>query len=283
MLGLDIQYKKVASNNIIFAYTDTGKGKHTLLFLHGLGNSLIGFEKNLTALSTNNRCIGLDLPGNGFSSKDNYPYSIQFFADSVAAFIQEMKLENVVLIGHSMGGQIGILLTALYPSLVEKLVLIASAGLEKFSAMERMIMTSGMGILDMGMSDESKLRQALNSSFYSHKSGSQSLINAMVDMMDLQPTSHYKNMVDKCVKAMLNEPIFDKIASIQQRVLILFGTMDGMIPNKLFHLTSTSSMAEKATSLFKHGQLEMIPNAGHFVHWEKASEVNDAITQFIEN
>ena len=89
---------------IEIAYMDEGEGPYTLLFIHGLGSYAPAWNKNLGELAEKYRCIALDLPGYGQSEKGDYPFSMAFFAEAVEAFIDSLGLENIVLVGHSMGG-----------------------------------------------------------------------------------------------------------------------------------------------------------------------------------
>lgn len=278
----DIQYHKLADVDITIAYKETGTGDEVLLFIHGLGNSLIGWEMNAGPLSEDYRCVAIDLPGNGFSSRDGYPYSIDFFAHSVAAFIRENGWSGITLAGHSMGGQVSLRMAYLFPDLIAKLVLIAPAGIEQFSQFEKTIMTAGMNFFDIGMTHQHKLRQALLASFYKPDTNAYRLIEEMVSLTDRQPAIAYKKMIDQCIQSMLDHPPHPYLDLIGQQALVIFGDKDAMIPNKIFHPYSTASMARKGIRHFRDAQLMLIPNGGHFVHWEKAAEVNAAIRDFMK-
>ena len=55
--------------------------------------------------------------------------NIKYFAKYVKKFIDHKKLKNIVLIGNSMGGHVGLIFSKLYPKLVRGLVLTGSSGL----------------------------------------------------------------------------------------------------------------------------------------------------------
>ena len=97
--------KKIAlPDGVEIAYVDRGQGPFTLLFVHGLGTYLKAWQKNLDSLSGQYRCIALDLPGYGKSGKGDYAFGMSFFASHLQAFCEALDLQNVVLVGHSMGG-----------------------------------------------------------------------------------------------------------------------------------------------------------------------------------
>lgn len=91
------------------AYMDEGKGSQTVVFIHGLANYAAAWRYQLTALRQNWRCIAVDLPGNALSSHGDFPYSMFFYAESVKQFIDKLGLQEVVLCGHSMGGQVAMI------------------------------------------------------------------------------------------------------------------------------------------------------------------------------
>src|SRR5688572_30556556 len=110
--------------DIHISYMDEGKGDSTILFIHGLANYAPVWQYQLAELSKTNRCIAIDLPGNGFSSRGEYPYTMFFYAECVVRFIEKMELKQVVLTGHSMGGQIALIIALRYPHLLDRLVLV---------------------------------------------------------------------------------------------------------------------------------------------------------------
>lgn len=60
-----------------------------------------------------------------------------FYAGILNEFVKGMKLENVYLAGHSMGGQISMTTTLLYPDIVKGLILVDPAGFEPFHKGQR--------------------------------------------------------------------------------------------------------------------------------------------------
>ncbi|MCP4104900.1 MAG: alpha/beta hydrolase [Desulfobacteraceae bacterium] len=90
-------------DDIDIHYKLNGKGKETILFIHGWScdNSFWRFQ--ISAFADNYRVIAVDLPGHGLSSKPNIRYSPDFFADAVKSVLDETKTESAVLVGHSSG------------------------------------------------------------------------------------------------------------------------------------------------------------------------------------
>lgn len=275
-----VQHQKLINDAIDIAFVDEGKGETTLLFVHGLGHSLLGWSKNIDYLKAYYRCIAIDLPGNGLSATGQYPYSMHFFSEILQAFIEAKQLKHVVLVGHSMGGQIAMTYALKYQHQIKGLVLCAPAGLEVFNEWEKSLYRNTMYFVDMVSNEENSLRKAIQNSFYIMPDNVPSFTQQLVDMMKLQEKGHYRYMMDACINAMLDEPVFDRLNEINIPVLILFGERDNLIPNKFIHPTSTRNIALTAAKEFTDATVEIIPQCGHFLQWEKAMAVNGFIRSF---
>lgn len=98
-------------------YTDTGKGTPIVL-IHGyLESSEIwtGFGERL---STTCRILAIDLPGHGRSEVYSETHSMEMMADIVREILENLKIEKVVVIGHSLGGYVTLAFLDLYPHML---------------------------------------------------------------------------------------------------------------------------------------------------------------------
>ncbi|MCD6013888.1 MAG: hypothetical protein K0Q79_3750 [Flavipsychrobacter sp.] len=268
--------------NCEIAYVDEGRGEQTILFIHGLANYAMVWQKNIEHLKHNYRCIAIDLPGNGLSGRNEHDFSIKFFAESVYAFIKAMGLKKLCIAGHSMGGQVAMTLLINHPECAEKLVLCAPAGLEEFSSFDKTLFFAGYHLFDMVSSEEGMLRKTIEHSFYHHGTQAESVIKELTDIMKTYKLNYYRKMIDGCIKGMIEEPVLDRVHLIKQPTLILFGMHDALIPNKLLHHYTPEKMARDAVKKFPSATLEMFANCGHFLQWEKAEEVSESIVMFLK-
>jgi pimeloyl-ACP methyl ester carboxylesterase len=96
-----------------------------VLCVHGLTRNAHDFDMLAKALAADRRVISLDVAGRGRSGwlVDAARYSPPVYAAQVAAFLAALGLEQVDLVGTSMGGIIGMALAAMQPSPIAKLVL----------------------------------------------------------------------------------------------------------------------------------------------------------------
>jgi len=265
------------------AYCDVGKGEQTLIFIHGLGNYIPVWQKNMDALQSDFRCIAIDLPGNGLSEGGEFDYSMQFYAESVSQFIKKMQIKNVVLCGHSMGGQVALTLCLKEPWLIEKLVLFAPSGLESFNAHEKMMLSNMLSLGEMMSSSEFQIEQAIKSSFlhFPNNEGNK-IISDLKELIKNANNKGYNSMIRKSIQAMLNENPSARKNEIKTQTLIIFGSDDALIPNKIIHpISSVKSVLNFGTSQMANSKGILVEKAGHFGQFERAEICNIALNDFI--
>jgi pimeloyl-ACP methyl ester carboxylesterase len=124
--GKNMAYVEVEPDVRIFA-EDWGSGK-TIVFIHGWPVSHQNWEYQLTQLPQQGyRCVALDLRGFGDSDKPWGPHDFDVHADDLKKVLTALDLQNVTLVGHSMGGAIALHYMGRHGDRVAKLVLAGAA------------------------------------------------------------------------------------------------------------------------------------------------------------
>jgi 3-oxoadipate enol-lactonase len=103
------------------AYDEAGSGI-PLLFIHGWPHDHTLWAAQLSGLQTQARCLAPDLRGFGDSSVEP-PYSIDQYADDLAAFLAMIGIEHAVVCGLSMGGYIALSMLRRHRLLLRGLIL----------------------------------------------------------------------------------------------------------------------------------------------------------------
>jgi pimeloyl-ACP methyl ester carboxylesterase len=132
--GSSDKYAKLGSNKI--HYVSTGKGKDAVVLVHGWTCNLTLWRDQIPELSKRARVIALDLPGHGLSDKPDTTYSMDFFADAIAAVMKDAGVEHAVLVGHSMGTPVVRQFYRKYPQKTLALVVV-DGGLRPFGTKEQ--------------------------------------------------------------------------------------------------------------------------------------------------
>lgn len=116
---------KININGISLNYIDYGNesGK-TILLLHGWGQNIEMMKGIGNAFSIKYRILIIDLPGFGESSTPNFAWDVPDYVECIKQLLEELKISNPIIVGHSYGGKIGLLYASKYN--VEKLILFAS-------------------------------------------------------------------------------------------------------------------------------------------------------------
>jgi pimeloyl-ACP methyl ester carboxylesterase len=110
------------------SYLEAGApGGIPLVGLHGLGATNASLLPTLWDLAADHYVVMPDLPGHGASSAPRGRYDAAFFARWLTAFLDERGLEQVVLLGNSLGGRVALEVALLAPDRVQGLVLLSPA------------------------------------------------------------------------------------------------------------------------------------------------------------
>lgn len=270
--------------NLSVAYVEKGAGE-TILFVHGLGGNLSHWLKVVDALSKTYHCIAVDLPGYGYSNKSftTDKDQLTFYADVLASFIEKKGLKNVVLAGHSMGGQIAIITAINHSEKVSKLILVAPAGLETFTEAEGKTMITYTPASVFEKQEEPAIRYSFKQNFYEQPKDAEALIQDRLRFKACTDFTQYAEAVSAGIKGMLAHPVKADLNKINQPVLIIFGKEDALIPNKILHPSlAREEMLKEILMLMPGAKLVNIPAAGHMVQFEKWEETTNAIKYFLK-
>lgn len=273
----------ITLDSLTISYVKEGHGDKTLVFVHGLSSNSDAWSKNIETLSKIYTCIALDLPGYGKSSKPKANYTPSFFADVLHQFITALKLKNSILIGHSMGGQAGIKYATKYPESIDKLVLVAPAGLEQFSESEGKIIKSIYTAEMVKHTTDEQITKNYALNFYEQPEDVSAMIKDRIKIKNALDFEAHCHAIAQSVAGMIDDPVVNDLEHITQQTLVLFGKNDMLIPNRYFHPTlNIEKIGEMATAHIKTVRLEFIDQAGHFVQFEKPKSVNKLIQEFVE-
>jgi pimeloyl-ACP methyl ester carboxylesterase len=109
-------------------YIDEGSGP-PLVLIHGLGGQMHNFTHSLLdRLKRNHRVIVLDRPGCGYSTRPRRASAaLAAQARTIAGLIDKLGLERPLIVGHSLGGAIALMLGLEHPEKIAGLALLAPA------------------------------------------------------------------------------------------------------------------------------------------------------------
>ena len=95
-----------ASDGVSIAYEVHGNGSTALVFVHGWSCDRSYWKHQIEPFSQRYKVVTVDLGGHGESGTGRKDWTIASFGGDVAAVVKKLGLKRVVLIGHSMGGDV---------------------------------------------------------------------------------------------------------------------------------------------------------------------------------
>lgn len=117
-------------NDFNLYYEKYGDGESNILILPGWGNTRPTFNFLISNLMKDNTVYIIDYPGFGNSSFPERNLTIYDYARVIKDFIKINKLNNLIIISHSFGSRIAILLSSILNVNIDKLVIIDGAGIK---------------------------------------------------------------------------------------------------------------------------------------------------------
>jgi non-heme chloroperoxidase len=117
----------ITVNGVRLHYLDWGGSGGTLLLLTGMGNSAHIYDDLAPKFTNSFHVLSLTRRGHGQSEKPETGYDTATLVEDIRQFLDAMKIQRVVLVGHSLAGGELTMFAAKYPQRVEKLVYLDAA------------------------------------------------------------------------------------------------------------------------------------------------------------
>lgn len=118
------QDRFVTVNGLRLHYLDWGaEGKQPFIMLHGIGRVAHSFDHIAPRFNRDYHVIAIDMRGHGDSAwSPEGAYLVEDYAKDLAAFVEQLNLRNVVLLGNSTGGRVVQVYAGMHPERVAKLI-----------------------------------------------------------------------------------------------------------------------------------------------------------------
>jgi len=254
-----------AVNGVEYAYRDVGDGTLPLVLLQHFRGNLDYWDPPLVdALATARRLVLVDNTGVGGSSGTT-PSTVTQMAHDAIAFLDAMGLDQVDLLGYSIGSFVAQEIVLIRPTLVRRVVLASSAprgaaGMHGWAP--EVIDAVGKPEPD----PDGYLRVFFTSSEASRRSGQATLQRIFTRTDPDRPTTWQtrQNQYDAvCEWGEPNHALLQRVSAIGQPVFIANGDQDPMILPHYSYLLA---------GLIPHARVKLYPDAAHgflFQHYEE--------------
>jgi len=256
---MGIQKKNI--RGICVSYRVSGDGLPVIL-LHGWGASSESFRTVHDCLMKQYRVYSIDLPGFGGSDEPSDSWRLDDYVDVIQDFISELAIVDAVLIGHSFGGRIIIKLAARHSVIIDKIVLIDSAGIKPRRSLRYWIRL-------YTYKSARRLSQLPLIRAFSY--------NAVESMRRRIESVDYRNASEAMRKIMvriIDEDLTPLLPAISVPVLLIWGEKDTATP---------LSDGQLMDSLIPDSGLVIFKGAGHWSFIERIRDFMMILSSFLDN
>ena len=267
--GLDARTLLVDGTRI--RYVDTGAGPAVVL-IHGFAASMYAWRHTIGPLAAAGyRVVAFDDRGFGFSGKPDTGYSNAGYVRLVVALLDSLRIQDAVLVGHSMGGEIAAEVALTQPERVRALALLDAAGLEvHWGFLLRAARWRMVGSIASGLRTRGVTARVLRSMYADP---------AKVTESDVD--QYYAPVAEpdygRALKGVLREYRFDalrgRLSAIQVPTLLLWGTDDRLIP---------PAVGRHMAAELPRAAFVLVPRAGHAAPEEQPDAVNHLLLTFLK-
>lgn len=284
--------RSIAVAGLDISYLESGS-QHTgtpLILLHGggLDSAKLSWGGIIDRLGEKRRVLSPDFPGFGgsaLSTSNNAPISIVYYRNVIEQFIHELGITGPIdLGGLSMGGGVSLSVAFDQPSLVRKLILVDTYGIQRtypphwlsfmfvnlpwsWSAWTFAEVSRRKWLARMTLTNFIKTPAALTEDLIKDIMEAAGSPNAGRAFNLLQ---RHEVMKDRLRTFYSNEDL----ANLQQPTLFVHGEKDALVPLDL---------AREASKQVKNGRIEVLSGAGHWSQREKPEEFVGFVEKFLES
>jgi pimeloyl-ACP methyl ester carboxylesterase len=254
-------------------YRDEGAGEPAVVFVHGFPFQASMWDPQIpVAVGAGRRVVVPDLPGFGRSDvpAERSAYSIDRYADLVAALIGELDLGPVVLVGLSMGGYIALAVARRHADVLAGLVLAdtradpdTAEGRQNRSDQQASVEEKGDvtplvdGLLNRILSDSSPQHAEVRS--------------GLGDMMRSTAPAGWIGALE-AMKTRRDQT--DLLPTIPVPALVVVGESDALVPLEV---------AEAMAKAIPNARFEVVPDAGHVANLENPGVFNRVFAEFLSD
>lgn len=240
-----------------YSYIEVGEGE-PIIVLHGLMGGLSNFNSVTEFFS--NKGYKIIIPELPIYSQSLLKTNVKSFAKYLHDFIDFKGFSQVILLGNSLGGHIGLYHTKLYPNKVKALIITGSSGLYE----------SAMGGGYTKRSDYEVIKKKAQDVFYDPAVATKEIVDEVYE------TVNDRNKLIKTLaiaKSAIRHNMAKDLPNMQTPVCIIWGKNDTVTP---------PDVAEEFNTLLPDSDLYWIDKCGHAAMMEHPKEFNTILNTWLQ-
>lgn len=253
-------------------YSSTGASPRTLILIHGWACDSTFFSEQIKDLSATHRVITLDLPGHGQSGAFD-KLSMDLFARAVEAVRVHAKVQNPVLIGHSMGATVARQYARLYPKSAAALIFLDGS------------------IFQLPPGEQDRVRWAESISSLANSFGPANEKAARERSVSVFLSSMYGDSTPRELRMQILRKVLATSPATAQGAMLAFSDLslwrEDPLDLPVLALRAGKQQppreADYLKGLFPRIQYKFMPGVSHFLMLEKPLEINAEINAFLRS
>lgn len=241
-----------------YTFVEFGEG-HPIVLLHGLMGGLSNFEQTVSYFSQ--KGFKVYIPQLPIYDLPILNTNLNSIAKFVGKFIKDKVGGPVTLVGNSMGGHVGLILTLAKPELVHSLVLTGSSGLYERS----------FGETFPRRGDRDYIKKKTEEVFFNPEVATEQLIDEVFDVVN-DRMKGIKTVL--LAKSAIKHNMLHDLPKIKQPTCIIWGKQDNVTP---------PDVAEEMDRQIPNSELFWIDECGHAAMMEKPEEFNEILYNWLKD
>jgi pimeloyl-ACP methyl ester carboxylesterase len=277
-----LQYRTIHGYRRAFRVAGTGPA---ILLIHGIGDNSTTWDTVQSKLAQRFTVIAPDLLGHGKSDKPRADYSVAAYANGMRDLLSVLDIEQVTVVGHSLGGGVAMQFAYQFPQLVERLILVGAGGVTKDVNIALRIASVPMGSEALALLRLPMVLPALQvigrvggALFGSTGVGRDlpEVVRILADLPEPTASSAFARTLRAVVDwrgqvvTMLDRCYLTESVPVQ----LIWGSRDSVIPVE---------HAKMAHSAMPGSQLEIFEGSGHFPFHDDPDRFVELVEKFIDS
>jgi pimeloyl-ACP methyl ester carboxylesterase len=278
--GNELSHRLVEIAGVGTYVADAGDGPPILL-IHGYGDTADGWRRVAPGLLKDHRVVALDMPPFGRSDSPPAGKLLDFYGEFFPAFMDELDLDRATVIGHSLGGAVALRLAVENPDRVERLGLVAPAGLGNappwwWHALTARALWQGALAIPSPLTTplvRQGLKSFLSLRLFADPSRLGSEIRHLVDMHGTrQDLGKLLAAGHACIDSYTGR-LLEESAKLEIPLWMLWGRQDGLVPS--MHARAFARMHPDA-------KVHVLDDCGHYPHIELPQRFNSLLRRWLD-
>lgn len=243
----------------------------TIVLIHGFGAAIDWWDDITAELATDHRIIRIDLIGYGGTAAPATGYSIEKQAALVSAILNKFAVDRIMIIGHSMGGEVATAVAEIDPDRIQRMILIDSppTAPTTFTLATEVCLQPLLGEFLSHFRSDGVIRRGLAQGFAPGFAVPEKFV---ADFKQLTYTA-FRLAHEESIAYRKSKAPYERIAALRPvpPLLAVFGTRDAIVP------PAHANLFERVPG----AKVTMIEGVGHSPMVESPAKVLELIKTFL--